>query len=272
MQRVPLHSGEKKVFTPEIFAEMQAPPTFTLKTPTRRDREEMQYALHEAGLHRHTDEEIREVMIEELCRLWNCDEQNEDVLRLKAFWRAVDDYNDEAEAHRIEVAAAKEAEEEPPADLAPFSHPDQQQIDELIARLGRSSATLRRMGTDNLRFEKEWPRYAIAHCVLEWSGIEAKARFEGGILKLESVLEMQDELTAKFGPEGDIAYIELVSASIMRFYLNKATEKNSSSGPASSQTPHDSKEAGSASKTGNSPASEPSDETPAASSTSKATD
>jgi hypothetical protein len=272
MQRVPLHSGEKKVFKPEIFAEMQAPPSFTLKTPTRRDREEMQYALHEAGLRRHSDEDIREAMIDELCRLWNCDQQNEEVVRLKAFWRAVDDYNDEAEAHRTEVAAAAAADEEPPAELAPFSHPDQQQVDELVARLGRSSALLRRMGTENVRFEKEWPRYAVAHCVIDWTGLETQPRFEAGILKLDSVLDLQDELETKFATEGEVAFIELVSASITRFYLNKATEKNSSSGPASSRTPRDSKEAGQASTNGTSPASASSDETLEGSSTSKATD
>lgn len=272
MQRVPLHAGEKKVFTPAIFSEMQAPPSFTLKTPTRRDREEMQYALHEAGLRRHSDEDIREAMVDELCRLWNCDQQNEEVVRLKAFWRAVDDYNDEAEAYRLEVEAAKEAEEEPPAALAPFSHPDQQQVDELVARLGRSSAMLRRMGTENVRFEKEWPRYAVAHCVIDWTGLEAKPLFEAGILKMDSVLDLQDELAAKFETDGEIAFVELVSASITRFYLNKATEKNSSSGPASSRTPQDSKEAGQASTNGTSPASASSEETPENSSTSKASD
>lgn len=272
MQRIPLHSGETKIFTPAVLAEMQSPPTFTLKTPTRRDREEMQYALHEAGLRRHSDEDIREVMVEELCRLWSCDEQNEEVLRLKAFWQAIDDYAEEAEAHRVEVEAAKEAGEDGPAELAPFAHPDQQQVDDLIDRIERSSSLLRRIGTDNVRFEKEWPRYAVAHCVLAWTGMETRPRFEAGVLQIESVMELHEELEGNFGAEGKVAFVELVSASIMRFYLNKATEKNLSSGPASSQTPLDSKEPGSASTNGSSLASESSTKTPGASSTSKPTD
>lgn len=264
MQRIPLHAGETQTFVPTVFAEMESPPSFTLKAPTRRHREDMQYALHEARLRRHNDEDMREAMVDELCRLWQCEETDEKVERLRAYWQAIDEYNDEIESHLMEVQAAKDTGQDPPTDLAPFEHPDSGPVEELIAQLARASDLLGRMGTENVRFSKEFPRYAIAHCVIAWTGFETEPRFEAGTLKIDSVVELLDELEARFDEKGELAFIELASAAVGRFYVTKATEKNSASGPASQQTPRASKVTGSASPNGNSPASVSSDATPAA--------
>lgn len=263
MQRIPLHTEEKLVFTPVAFAEMEKPPTFTLKTPSRRQREEMQYAIHEAGLRRHDDETIREATIEELCRLWNCDEEGENVVRFKQFWQAVDEYNDGAEQFLIEAAAAVEAGEEAPPKFPPFEYADQPAIDELMERLAQSSDRLRRLTTQNVRFAKEFPRYVLAHALSGWTELETAPRFEGGVMSLDAVCDLQEELDERFGALGDTAFIELSGQAINRFFLTKGAEKNSASGLASQQTPPDSKGTGSASKSGNSPASVSSDETPA---------
>ena len=263
IQRVPVHADEKKDFTPVAFKELENPPSFTLKTPTRKQREEMQYALHEAGLRRHDDEALREVTVEELCRLWECDEHDENVQRLRRFWSAVDDYNSEAETYLLEVAASHDAGEEAPPPFADFEHPDQGPVDELIARLTRSSTRLRRLGTDNVRFAKEFPRYAIAHALRRWTGLDTKPRYEEGVVQVEVVCELQDEMVEKHGDAGDMAYTELAAAAVARFFLTKATEKNLSSGPVSQRTPSDSKETSSASPNGNSLASESSTATPA---------
>ena len=263
MQRVPVHTGEKKVFTPLSFEQLESPPSFTLRAPSRQQREEMQYALHEAGLRRHNDDAIREATIEELCRLWECDETDENVVRLRTFWEAVDEYNDEAEKYLIEVSAARDAEEEAPPPLAAFKHPDQEAVDELIARLARSSPRLRRLATDNVRFSKEFPRYAVAHAVRGWTNLNTLPKFEEGVMQVEVICEVQEELKDRFGENGEAAFVELAAAAVGRFFLTKAAEKNSSSGPASLQPPSDSKEAGSASPNGKSPASDSSEETPA---------
>lgn len=264
MQRVPVHADEKKPFTPVSFQEMEAPPAFVLKAPTRRQREEMQYALHEAGLRRHNDDAIREATIEELCRLWECDEGDENVVRLRTFWAAVDDYNEEAEKYLIDVSAAKDAEEEPPAPLADFEHPDQGPVDELVARLTRSSERLRRLATDNVRFSKEFPRYAIAHALRTWTNLNTRPKFEEGVIKVDVVCDLQEEMAERFGEDGEAAFVELAAAAVGRFFLTKATEKNSSSGPASQQTPKGMKEVGPVSANGKSPASASSEEIPAA--------
>ena len=263
-QRVPVHTDEKKVFTPVSLEQLEVPPSFTLRAPSRKQREELQYALHEAGLRRHNDETIREATIEELCRLWECDETDENVVRLRAFWAAVDEHNDDVEKYLMEVSAAKDAEEEPPAPIADFNHPDQGPVDELIARLARSSIRLRRLATDNVKFSKEFPRFAIAHAVRKWTNLNTRPRFEEGVMQVEAVCEMQEELAERFKEDGEAAFVELAAAAVGRYFLTKATEKNSSSGPASSQTPDDSKADGSASLNGKSPVWASSEETPAA--------
>ncbi|MBL9070411.1 MAG: hypothetical protein JNM03_10520 [Sphingopyxis sp.] len=264
MQRVPVHADEKKIFIPVAFSEMEKPPTFTLKTPSRKQREEMQYALHEAGLRRHDDEAIREATVEELCRLWACDGDDENVQRLKRFWDAVDEYNGEAEKYLLEVAAALDAEEDAPAPFPDFAHPDHVIVDELLARLTKSSQRLRSLATDNVRFSKEFPRHAIAHALTGWTELYATPRFEEGIMQFDAVCEMQEELESRFKELGEAAFTELAAAAVNRFFLNKEAEKNSSSGPASQQTPQPTKETGSASTDGKSPVSAPSEETPAA--------
>lgn len=264
MQRIPLDTSEKLVFTPVAFSEMEKPPTFILKTPSRRQREAMQYALHEAGLRRHDDQAIREATIEELCRLWGCDEENENVHRLKRFWDKVDEYNDEAEQYLIEAAAAAESGEDKPAPFPPFEYADQQAVDELMERLAETSDRLRRLATQNVRFAKEFPRHVLAHAITGWTELESLPRFEGGVMNLDAVCEMQEELEQRFGVLGETAFVEISGQAVNRFFLTRSAEKNSSSGPASQQTPSDSKPTLSASPNGTSPASDALSETPAA--------
>lgn len=264
MQRIPVRPGEKKIFTPVALSEMEKPPTFTLKAPTRAQREEMEFSLHEAGLRRHDDEAMREATIEELCRLWECNEKDENVERLRSYWQAIDDYNDEAEKYLMEFAAAKDAGEETPPPLADFEHPDREAVEELSARLVRSSTRLRRMATDNARFDRQFPRYVIAHALTGWTELDALPRFEEGVMQIDAVCEVQDELKERFGDLGDAAYTELAGAAVSRFYLSKEAEKNSSSGPASQQTPQATKATGSDETSGQSPVSATSEETPAA--------
>lgn len=263
MQRIPLHSREKEIFTPTILADLEKPPTFTLKASTRADREDLTYSLRAASLRRHDHDAIREATVSELCRLWVCNEEDENVQLLKRYWLAVDEYNEQIEHHILEAGAAKDAEEEAPAPIPEFEHPDRDAVDELIERLARKSTKLARMSADNLRFQDEFPRYAVAHALSAWTELDAVPRFEEGVMDIEAVRDVQDELKERFGDKGVIAFTELAAAAVNRFYLTKEAEKNSSSGPASQQTPTASKETGSASPNGSSPASDSSEETPA---------
>lgn len=264
MQRIPLHAKEVKIFKPDCLKGEADIPAFTLKAPTRQHREDMIYALHEAGFRRHDVDAHREATIEELCRLWECDKEDESVSRLKRYWEAVDEHSDARDEHNAEVAAAVDAGEEPPAPLPPFSYDDQPAIDELLERLDRGSKRLRRMQTDNARYGNAFPRYAIAHCVVGWTGMETQPRFEDELLTLDSVFELEEEFETRFPEHGTLAMEELAAAAIARLFLSKEAEKNLESGPASQRTPSATKRISSASPNGNSQASEPSPETPAA--------
>ncbi len=262
MQRIPLHGKEVQIFKPECLAEQQTIPAFTLKAPTRREREDMMYAIRQDGLRRYSQEEMREAMIEELCRLWECDKEDSNIAKLRAYWQAADDYADEVEAHLLDMEAARDAGEEAPADLAPFEHSETAAVAELLDRLDDLSPRLRRMAISNEKFARSLPRYAIAHCLTGWTDLKTPPRFENEVLKIDVVHELEGELEEQFGNLGAAASNELAAAAIRRFFMSKATEKNSSSGPVSQQTPAPTKATGTGKTPGQSPASETSTETP----------
>ncbi len=261
MQRIPLHAKEVQIFKPDCLAEQQTIPAFTLKAPTRREREDMMYAIRQDGLRRYGQEEMREAMVEELCRLWECDQEDPNVAKLRGYWQATDDYAEQAEALLLEIEAAKDAGEESPAALAPFEHAETPAVVELLDRLDDLSPRLRRMAISNERFARSLPRYAIAHCLKDWTGLECQPRFENEVLKIDIVHDLEGELEDRFGDKGVSAINELAAAAIGRFFMGKAAEKNSSSGPASPQTPAPTKATGSGKTAGQSPASETSTET-----------
>lgn len=262
MQRIPLDGGETMTFIPAALSHVEAPPSFVLKAPTRRQRERMEYALLEEGLRHHSEEDLREATIEELCRLWAVGRDDENVQRVLNYWKALDDYVDEAKALALEAEAAKDAGEEAPAELAPFDHPDRESVNLLLQDLAEASDLLRKMSVDEIRWNKEFPRFVVAHAVTRWTGLSKNPRLHGGVVEIDSICDMQDEMIEKFGADGRLALAELSTAAIRRFYLDRSAEKNSSSPPQSAPTPAATKEAGSASMNGKSPASASSEETP----------
>jgi|GEM_PF-1911995 hypothetical protein len=266
-QRVPVDASETDTFTPDILKDLPNAPTFTLKATTWRQREAMEYAIEAAGLRRYHDEEVREITVEELCRLWQCDEQSEMIRRVKAYWEAIDDAVEEASNHALETEAAKEAGEEPPEPLPPFEHPDAEEMGDLMRRLTEASERIRKMGVANLRYRREIPRYNIAHALLGWTGLKTVPSFEAGVISIDSVMDLRKELMETFGAEvGAVAFDQVAIRSLKRIYLLPDTEKNSESPAPSASTPAPTKENGQASTNGKSPESEPSGETPESSS------
>ena len=177
------------------------------------------------------------------------------------YWKALDDYIEEVKALAIEAEAARDAGEEAPPELAPFSHPDREAVNQLLQDLAEASEILRRMSVDEIRWNKEFPRFAIAHCVKRWTGLSKNPRLHAGVVEIDSVCDMQDEMVEKFGDAGRAALNELAAAAMRRFYLDRSAEKNSKSPAPSAPTPQATKEDGSASANGKSPASASSGET-----------
>lgn len=188
-------------------------------------------------------------------------ELNRTGTQITAYWSALDDYRDERDNRRAELDAAKDSGGDAPADIAPFEHPETAAIADLIDRLYRRSERLRRMDTDNAKYQGALPRYAIAHCVTGWTGLETPPRFEDELLTVGSVYDLEEELEDRFGTIGKAAVAELATAAIGRLFLSKEAEKNSESGPASQQTPGATKATVSGKPNGASPESETSPET-----------
>lgn len=263
MQRIPLDGGETMTFTPAALSHAEAPPSFVLKAPTRRDRERMEYALLEEGLRHHSEEDMRDTTIEELCRLWGVTREDEQVQRVLGYWKALDDYIEEVKSIAMEAEAARDAGEEAPPELAPFDHPEREAVNQLLQDLAEASEVLRRMSVDEIRWNKEFPRFAIAHCVKRWTGLSKNPRLHAGVVEIDSVCDMQDEMVEKFGDAGRAALNELAATAMRRFYLDRSAEKNSKSPAPSAPTPQATKEIGSDSEAGTFQESEPSSETPA---------
>lgn len=259
MQRIPLHAKEVKTFKPDSLTDMPDVPVFTLKAPTRQQREDMIYAMREDGFRTHTKEAMREAAVEELCRLWECDANDQQVEQLREFWNASDNYDDDVQEL---FEAAKNDGVETPGEIPPFDHPALADVAELFERLERRSKRWRAMAIDNAKYGNAFSRYAIAHCVTGWTGLATVPRFEDELLTIDAVCELADELENRFDIAGETAMADLAKAAVNRLFLTEATEKNSESGPVSQQTPDTTKEVGSGSANGKSPASVSSPETP----------
>lgn len=262
IQRIPIHADEDLVFTPLILKDQPDAPTFTLKTVTRLGREEMEYALVAAGLVQHSIEDIRMAYVDELCRLWGYAPDHADIERVKDYWQASDDDAEQRALYETERRAAVEAGEEPPAPLAPYTHPDSEHFDELFARVHDSSPRMRQIRVDNSKWSRTFPRIAIQHCLKGWDGIQTPFNCWDKRPLLDTIVEMEAELVERWGVSGATAYAELSIAAIQRYYLDRSAEKNSKSPAPSPQTPAAMKEAGQAKRRGKSPASEPSEPTP----------
>lgn len=255
MQRIPVDAGEVETFTPAALSHVETPPVFRLRAVTRRQREAMEYHLIREGLRRYTEEEIREASIDELCRLWACGPEDEQPQRVRAFWQAVDDYLE----HVRDTMKAHEGDAAP--DIASFDHPDLAEISALTARLQEASPLLRSMATENIRFDREFPRIAAAHTIIGWTGIATPMVRDAGVLSVDCIADMKDELTETHDEAGKLAWVQLYDAVMKRIYLQPSAEKNSNSPAPSQQTPAPTKDNGQASQAGKSPASEPSTET-----------
>lgn len=263
-QRIPADAREEKKAKPAALSAEPAPPVFYLKAVDRRQREAMEYAMIEEGITRIDDEEMRELTIEETCRLYHLKGDDPKVQRIRDYWEALDSHIEDVAARQLEIEAAKDGEETPPDPLPPFEHEDTEHFVRFMKDLTEASAPIRKAGVNNVRYRREFPRFTNAHAITGWDGLETPTEFEKGVLTIDCVVAMEAELAEKFGENGRAAYTELSIETLKRVYLDKATEKNSNSPAPFPWTPQVMLGNGQASASGTSPASEPSDETPAA--------
>jgi len=142
-------------------------------------------------------------------------------------------------------AAPKGDDGKPLEEIAPFpdfDHPDQEAVRILESKLASSSQLLREMAVENAKFERNFPRIAVAHCLSGGERLPMELRYEAGVISIESIVELQAALETEYGRDkGALVFAQLSVAVTNRFYLTKATEKNSASPAASPLSQSDTK-------------------------------
>lgn len=237
-QKIPLDATSVLPFTPPVLAETENPLVFILKHCTRRDREQLQDLLVEAGISFHGQDRIRDEVRTALRELWSPDAAEQELPRIEAYWDAADEY--EREIKEAKDDAAREQ-------IPPFEHPDMKHIAELEDRIRSAWAPLRRLAADNVRFNREQPRHLLRVAL---SGVEGKPdllRREYGVVTEDSIRDLQDWLETDYGADvGQAAFVQLYAAALPRIFMLEGTEKNSKSPSPSTQTPATMKGDGSA--------------------------
>jgi len=215
---IPVEASDELVFTPPSLARIEGAPSFTLRAFTHRDHRHHRRLMREAGLVRHTDEDIRAVTRAELERLWSADDYAAGIARLDVYWTALDDWN-----------LARKDEPELTFD---YDSDELAAIDGLSDNLFRASETLRRMVADNADAGDLSPVLLVAAVVKDFAGLAAKRQIEGGYLTLECAYKVRDAL-AKFENERELttgaAWLDLMVACVRRMNLDADTAKNSGS-------------------------------------------
>lgn len=232
-QDIPLEASETLVFTPASLSNIDGAPTFTLKSPTRRDERQHRRLMREQGQIRHSDEALR----------------NEFFKGLEALW-------DEAafERHEPIVRAYYEAREqfvlqrrEDPEIVWEYDPAIEQAVNKLLVDVTREWAPLAKMAADNAEYNEMVAPLTAAIVVASWTGLDVKRERERGRLTVdcaEALVDALDVFEAKHKEEhslvSGVASTELYIACMSRLYLDEEEAGNSGSPSQSTAAPQNS--------------------------------
>ncbi|MDQ4421471.1 hypothetical protein OOT33_13670 [Sphingobium sp. DEHP117] len=236
-------------YTPDSLVNLIEPPKFFLRPVTERERRRLRKLAIQEGLRSHDVAKLREETLNGLRELWSEQVFAEQEGRLRAFWDAYDQH---------------EQEQEGKEDPEPFEHPDKAAMMELSERITRAWAPLLRMVADNNEWDETWPKLIASITVAGWRDLDARYERSEGIVGLDCLDEMEKALDAVEAQamtdqvDGVIghgtAFRQLIVRCIRLFSVSKAEEKNSESPSKSSTTPNTSKASGKEQKAGSSAA------------------
>jgi hypothetical protein len=247
-QDIPLEASETLAFSPDRLAGQASPPSFVLRTPTARDKRFQRRLLNEEGVLQHSQEAMREEMCAGLTAQWgDTYAKYEPVLR--EYWEALDQ-------HALQKRDNPELEWSYDADI-------ESAIERLEIDVTQNWPGYGRMRADNLHAADVLELSQIAVMVKDWSGLTLKPTRDRGYLTIDSADELRSALTdleQREDMKRGLAWAQLFVAASKRMFLTEEEEKNSAAPSPSAPTPPNSK----AEKAlGKSPASAPSNETPA---------
>lgn len=229
-QDIPFEASQSLAFTPASLAHVDGAPSFTLRTPTWREKEFRMRLLRENSIIQHSDEAIRKEAIAGLKAGWTEEQAAEYLPQLQAFWEARDQFE---MARRADDEAVWE-----------YSPEDEQRVMVLLDAVEQIHPPLARMAADNEQFARLQPIIYLAIVVTGWTGLDVKRRLDRGYLSIDTAMEIVEALfrfekdnQAAHGLNPGVAYAELYVALLNRFHLSEEEAKNSESPSQSTESP-----------------------------------
>lgn len=243
MTTYPYEAGEAERFVPPSLAHLDNPPTFWLRQGTPREKRRQRRMMDEEGLRTHDQASLRDEMLRGMKELFSAEDYAAWQPKAKEYWDAQD-------------AFAEEHKNTPPDDVPDFVFDDELVLIEVLNQVGKDWRPVRIMTADNREANRMIPDVVNSVIIARFENIDVEPVFYAGFLTMDCAAELTEALEALEidDPAKVSPALELRAECLMRLYLGKGREKNSSSPPPSSATP-DSLKTGTASKAGKSKAS-----------------
>lgn len=231
-------TASTEAFTPACMAELEGAPTFTFRHATVLDKTRFHELKALARLRNHTAQEMRDVVLHELRKLFTSEGMEQNITRLEAYWAAIDEHEEAIKEYRqyvidlLQNAGEGETPELPPEPELDFPKGEIIELNALVDEVERHSDIYAAMRLDNIRFEVGYPRL-LMRMFLAGTTLPAELkRDRDGILTPEAgeaVIEALAKAARAADVDADVAVQELLFKSVIAFTLTGDEEKNSSS-------------------------------------------
>jgi len=263
-------TASTEAFTPACMAEIEGAPTFTFRHATVLDKTRFHELKAIAKLRSHAGEQMREVVLHELRKLFTSDGMEQNITRLEAYWAAIDDHEAAIKEHREFVIQTVRAAEEgadielPPEPVIDFPAGEIIELNALVDQVERHSDIYAELLADNIRFNARYPRLLLRMFLTSSSLPVTITRDKEGIITPESAEQIIEALAKEarsLSVDSEVAVSQLLLKAMLSFALSEDEEKNSSSPLSGISSPEQSAKEQSSGKTAKSNVPAISDET-----------
>jgi hypothetical protein len=220
------------------MAEIEGAPTFRFRHATVLDKTRFHEVKAIAKLRNHSAEDMREVVLHELRKLFRSEGMEQNVTKLTAYWAAIDEHESALKAYRQQVieilteAGEGEKPDLPPAPEVEFDKGEMIELNALVDEVERHSDIYAAMRLDNIRFEVGYPRLLLRMFLAETSLPVDLKRDREGVLTPEAgeaVIEALAKAARAADVSADQAVGELLLQATISLTITGDEEKNSSS-------------------------------------------
>jgi len=244
-QDIPVEASETLAFTPPSLEDHDPKPVFILRAMTGRDKR-FYRKLMRSETSTHGIAAFRREFLAGLQALSDEASFAKYEPRIKALWERQDEF---------------ELQRKDDPDLVwDFDPGEEGLLTAMLSEVEAEWRPIKRMKAENADFQEMLAPITIAAVVKSWSGFDVRRELSGGYLSLDCAVALFERLEE----ESPMAASELFVAAARRMNLEKDEEKNSASPSLSEMTPPVLTPTTTSPETdGTSPASAPSNETPA---------